>query len=45
MWFIDHQEANGLWNTGHNRPKGRGSDHWVALAVCRMLKAVGTRPT
>ena len=39
-WFIDNQEANGLWNTGRNRPKNRHSDLWVALAVCRMLNAV-----
>lgn len=39
-WFIDHQEPNGLWNTGHNRPKGPHSDLWVGLAICRMLKAV-----
>jgi len=36
-WFIDHQQPNGLWNSGRNRPKGPDSDLWVALAVCRML--------
>lgn len=36
-WFIDHQQSDGLWNTGHNRPKGRYSDQWVALAAYRML--------
>jgi hypothetical protein len=40
-WFIDNQEANGLWNTGRNRLKNRHSDLWVGLAVCRMLNAVG----
>jgi hypothetical protein len=39
-WFIDNQEANGLWNTGRNRLKNRPSDLWVGLAVCRMLNAV-----
>ena len=39
-WFIDNQEANGLWNTGRNRLKNRHSDLWVGLAVCRMLNAV-----
>ena len=39
-WFIDNQEPSGLWNTGHNRPKGRYSDLWVGLAVCRMLNAI-----
>ena len=39
-WFIDNQEPSGLWNTGHNRPKGRHSDLWVGLAVCRMLNAI-----
>jgi hypothetical protein len=37
-WFLRNQETNGLWNTGHNRPKGRDSDLWVALAVCRLLR-------
>ena len=39
-WFIDNQEANGLWNTGHNRPKRPDSDLWVGLAICRMLNAI-----
>jgi hypothetical protein len=39
-WFIDNQEANGLWNTGHNRPKHPDCDQWVGLAICRMLNAV-----
>ena len=39
-WFIGNQEPSGLWNTGHNRPKGRHSDLWVGLAVCRMLNAI-----
>ena len=33
-WFIDNQEANGLWNTGHNRPKHPDCDQWVGLAIC-----------
>ena len=40
-WFVDNQESNGFWNTGHNRPRGRHSDQWVGLAVCRMLKTAG----
>ena len=39
-WFIGNQEANGLWNTGRNRPKRPDSDLWVGLAICRMLNAV-----
>jgi hypothetical protein len=39
-WFTGNQEPSGLWNTGHNRPKGRHSDLWVGLAVCRMLNAI-----
>ena len=39
-WFIDNQEANGLWNTGHNRPKHPDSDLWVGLAICRILNAI-----
>lgn len=44
-WFISNQEPDGLWNTGRNRPKGRHSDLWVGLAVCRMLNAVRTGQT
>jgi hypothetical protein len=33
-WFVDNQEANGLWNTGRNWLKNRHSDLWVGLAVC-----------
>lgn len=39
-WFIEHQEPNGLWQTGHNRPKDPYSDLWVALAVCRVLRRI-----
>jgi hypothetical protein len=42
-WFIENQEANGLCNTGRNRPKNRHSDLRVGLAVCRMLNAVWAR--
>jgi hypothetical protein len=38
--LIGTQEPSGLWNTGHNRPKGRHSDLWVGFAVCRMLNAI-----
>jgi squalene-hopene cyclase-like protein len=41
-WFIENQEPSGLWNTGHNRPKGPHSDLWVGLAICRMLNAIST---
>ncbi len=44
-WFISNQEPGGLWNTGRNRPKGRHSDLWVGLAVCRMLNTVWTGQT
>jgi len=44
-WFIENQEPSGLWNIGHNRPKGRHSDLWVGLAVCRMLNAVRANHT
>lgn len=44
-WFIDNQEPNGLWNTGYNRPKGRCSDQWVGLAICRMLNAAWADPS
>jgi hypothetical protein len=42
-WFIGNQEANGLWNTGRNRPKHPDSDLWVGLAICRMLNAIWAR--
>lgn len=42
-WFIEHQDPTGLWNVGHNRPKGADTDAWVKLAVCRMLQRVEPR--
>ena len=39
-WFIEHQETDGMWQKGHNRPKGPHADEWVALAVCRLLTNV-----
>jgi hypothetical protein len=39
QWFIDHQEADGLWPTGYGKgPKVNANRLWVGLAVCRMLK-------
>jgi hypothetical protein len=38
-WFVGHQQADGLWNQGRNRPKNPHSDQWVGLAICRMLSA------
>lgn len=40
-WFVDNQDAGGLWNAGRNRPKDRWSDLWVAFAACRMLRRAG----
>jgi hypothetical protein len=37
-WLIEHQEKNGLWHSGRNRPKGPYTDQWVALAICRLLQ-------
>lgn len=37
-WFINNQDASGLWNPGRNRPKAPDSDLWVALAICRLLE-------
>ena len=37
-WFVDNQEADGLWPSGYS--KGRRAlamRPWVGLAVCRML--------
>lgn len=42
-WFVNHQDRNGLWNAGHNRPKSPDSDLWVALAICRLLRRVSAR--
>lgn len=38
-WFLAHQAADGLWETGYG--SGRSAARmraWVGLAVCRMLK-------
>ena len=38
-WFIAHQSADGLWETGYGSGSGAASmRHWVGLAVCRVLK-------
>jgi hypothetical protein len=35
-WFIQNQEANGLWKAYYEkRPE---MDLWVSLSVCRVLK-------
>jgi len=37
-WFLQHQEDNGLWNTGYGSGKeAEANRHWVGFAVCRML--------
>lgn len=38
-WFVGHQEADGLWETGYGSGKGaQAMKRWVALAVCRVLR-------
>lgn len=39
-WFLDHQRADGLWDTGygHGRRAAR-IEYWVALSICRVLRA------
>lgn len=38
-WFITHQSEDGLWDTGYESGSGAlAARHWVALAVCRVLK-------
>lgn len=40
-WFVGHQEADGLWETGYGSGKGaQAMKLWVALAVCRVLREV-----
>lgn len=42
QWFIDHQEADGLWNTGYGKgKKAQRQRLWVGLAICRMVKRFG----
>jgi len=39
-WFLENQEENGFWPTGYGSGKGAPRNQaWVALAVCRFLKA------
>jgi len=38
-WFIENQEADGLWDTGYGSGrKAADMRRWVGLAVCRVLK-------
>lgn len=39
-WFMSNQEESGFWPTGYGSGKGAARNQaWVALAVCRVLKA------
>ena len=39
LWFLDHQEADGLWGTGYgNGKEAQRVRRWIGLAVCRVLK-------
>jgi hypothetical protein len=39
QWFLTHQAADGLWETGYGYGrKAARMRAWVGLAVCRMLK-------
>ena len=39
-WFLDHQEKDGLWETGYGAGKRADENrHWVGLAACRVLRA------
>jgi hypothetical protein len=38
-WFVQHQEADGLWPTGYGSGrKAAENRRWVGLAICRVLK-------
>jgi hypothetical protein len=38
-WFLTHQGANGLWETGYGAGKGAEENRrWVGLAACRVIK-------
>jgi len=38
-WFLAHQSADGLWETGYGAGrKAEENRHWVGLATCRVLK-------
>jgi hypothetical protein len=39
-WFIENQEADGLWPTGYGSGgKAEANRRWVGLAICRMLSS------
>jgi hypothetical protein len=42
-WLIEHQQESGLWKSsyaesGKAHAGSKGSEHWVSLAICRVLK-------
>jgi hypothetical protein len=38
-WFLSHQSADGLWETGYGSGKGAENNRrWVGLATCRVLR-------
>ncbi len=42
-WLIEHQQESGLWKSSYARggkahAGSKGSDPWVSLAICRVLK-------
>ncbi len=40
MWFLSHQLRDGLWDTGYGHGnRAARNERWVALAVCRVLRA------
>jgi hypothetical protein len=45
-WFVTHQRADGLWETGYGAG-GRAQEnrHWVGLATCRVLKHFFSGPS
>ena len=43
-WFLTHQSADGLWETGYGAGRRAQENRcWVALAACRVLGGKGVR--
>ncbi|MCJ7715530.1 MAG: hypothetical protein MUO54_03295 [Anaerolineales bacterium] len=44
IWFVNHQESNGLWRVSYNKDQDKDTAKiremklWVTLAICRIFK-------
>ena len=50
-WLVDHQETDGLWKATYvsgkevDNARTRETRRWVSLAICRVLRRVGSQDT